>query len=513
MKKTSSLLLALILSCGSTLAQKKEKGRPAADAAPAPVAGAPVASARNTSLVKVNVTSQPWNFRVPWQKIQPGARRGLGVLLEKNEILVTAQLIADATYIELEQADSGRRLPAKVKAVDYDANLALLEPTIAPGDFFKSLKPMTVETNARIGDQLTAWQLDRVGELIVTPVVINKIQTTRYFLDTSLFLAYEVNGLIRSEANSFTLPVIKGGKLAGMLLSYDSKNQSATVLPGPIIAHFLKDMADGNYQGFPSLGNETQQTLDEQFREYIGLKEDQQGVYVSAVSKGGSAESIGIKVGDIVLEVNGLPVDSRGDYQDPQFGRLSMSHLVRGQAFVGDEVKIKVLREGKTESLSGKLVRKRPKDFLVPPYLFDRGSNYLVMGGLIFQELSMSFLQSFGSDWENNAPLRLIFAAKHSEEYEKQGRRKLVILAGSLPTRSTQGYERIGGVIVTQVNGKPINDITDLDKAFKDPQDGLHKIELEDAPKVLYLDAITAESDNLRLLSGAYRIGSLKRIE
>ena len=161
----------------------------------------------------------------------------------------------------------------------------------------------------------------------------------------------------------------------------------------------------------------------------------------------------------------------------------------------------------------GLKVRKRPKDFLVPPYLFDRGSNYLVMGGLIFQELSMSFLQSFGSDWENNAPLRLIFAAKHSEEYEKQGRRKLVILAGSLPTRSTQGYERIGGVIVTQVNGKPINDITDLDKAFKDPQDGLHKIELEDAPKVLYLDAITAESDNLRLLSGAYRIGSLKRIE
>ncbi len=73
-------------------------------------------------------------------------------------------------------------------------------------------------------------------------------------MEGSLFLAYETIGIIRSEANSFTLPVVKDGKLAGLLLRYDSKNQTATILPGPIIAHFLKDNADGEYQGFPSLG-------------------------------------------------------------------------------------------------------------------------------------------------------------------------------------------------------------------------------------------------------------------
>src|SRR5438874_1440318 len=126
MKTVVLILTALALDCGSSFAQKKAAApKPALpDPATVPVLSAPVLTAKNTSLVKVNVTSQPWNFRVPWQKVSPGARRGLGVLLEKHEILVTAQLIADATYIELEQADSGRKLPAKVKAVDYDANLA-----------------------------------------------------------------------------------------------------------------------------------------------------------------------------------------------------------------------------------------------------------------------------------------------------------------------------------------------------------------------------------------------------
>jgi len=298
-----------------------------------------------------------------------------------------------------------------------------------------------------------------------------------------------------------------------MLLRYDSKNQVASVLPAPIIDHFLKDIADGNYQGFASLGVEFHQTLDDQFREYLGLKEGQQGVYVGTVTKGGSAESIGIKEGDIVLEMNGFKIDTRGNYKDPQFDTLSMSHIVRGKSFIGDELKVKVLREGKELTLTGKLTRKNPKDYLVWPYLFDRGSNYLVQGGLIFQELSQPYLQSFGEDWEGSAPLRLVHVAKHADEYQKQGKRKIVFLSATLPTRTTQGYERLGGLIVTKVNDREINDLADLDASFKESKDGVHKIEFEDFPRVIFIDSITCESDNLQLLKGAYRINSLKRIE
>lgn len=514
MKKFSVSFCVLALLSGVAFGQQSKKAAAAASDDKA-IEPAPIISAagKNTSLIKVNVTSQPWNHRIPWQKTPPGGRRGLGVLLGKDQILVTGQIVADATYIELEQADSGRKLPARVKAVDYEANLALLEPAVAAKDFFKGLKPMVLETDARIGDKLEVWQLGRVGDLISTPLEINKVLTTRYFLETSLFLVYETIGIIRTEANSFTLPVVKDGKLAGLLLRYNSKDQTATVLPGPIIQHFLKDIADGDYQGFPSLGVEFQQTLDEQFREFLGMTQEQQGIYVGMVAKGGSADSIGLKEGDIIMEMNGYKVDARGDYKDEQFGTLSMSHIVRGSSYVGDELKVKVLRDRKEITLTGKLTRKNPKDFVVWPYLFDRGVNYLVHGGLVFEELSIPWLQTFGEDWESSGPLRLVHVAKHTDEYEKAGKRKIVFLAATLPTRTTQGYERLGGIIVTKINGKDVNDLADLDKAFKEPVDGLHKIEFEDFPKVVYIDALTAESDNLKLLNGQYRITSLKRIE
>lgn len=470
---------------------------------------------RTNSLVKVNATSQGYSPHIPWQKETPGAKRGLGVVLAGNRILVTGQMVANATYIELELPESGQKLPAKVVAVDYEANVALLASASATKekDFFATLKPMSLDTSARIGDSLAIWQIGRVGDLIATPMSLSKVMTQTYVVESASFLVYEAQGIIRSEGNSFTLPIVKGGKLAALLLRYDSKNQVATLLPAPIIEHFLKDTADGQYDGFPSLGVEMQQTLDEQFREYLGMKQGQKGAFISGVAKGATADKIGVKEGDIILAVNGHAVDSRGDYQDPQFGALSISHIVRGRAFVGDKIEMKVLREGKEVTLVGELARKRSKDYLVTPYIFDRGPNYIMMGGLLFQELSKPYLQAFGGDQQSGAILRLSRIADHPDDYEKEGRKKLIFLSAVLPTPSVQGYERLGGQVVNQVNGKKINDLRDLDEAFKQPKDGIHVIELADFPKVLYLDAISAERDNLKLVGGAYRIGSLKRIE
>ena len=470
---------------------------------------------QNSSLVKVNATSQPYNLHLPWQKESPSGRRGLGVVLAGNRVLVTGQMAADATYIELELPESGQKIPAKVVAVDYEANLALLEspPSDKQKAFFAGLKPMAVDASGRIGDAVSILQTGRVGELIESPLRIGKVLTRRYNVEGSGFLVYEANGIIRSEANSFTLPVVKGSKLAGLLLSYDSKNQVTTILPAPIIEHFLKDVADGKYEGFPGLGMELQSTQDEQFRDYLGLKPNAPGVLITTVMKGGSAEKAGMKKGDILIAINGFTIDSRGDYKDPQFGPLSSSHLVRGRAYVGDKVEIKVVREGKEVTLNGQLARRSPADYLVLPYQFDKGPRYVLMGGLLFQELSRPYLDAFGEEQRSGAILRLTRIATHPDKYEEEGRKKLVFLSMVLPTPSAQGYDKLGGQVVNKVNGKAINDLNDLAEAFKSAKDTWHVIELDDFPHVLYLDTFNAERDNLRLLDGAYRIGSLKRLE
>ncbi len=470
---------------------------------------------QTSSLLKVNVTYQSYNLRIPWQKESAGGRRGLGVVLEGNRILVTGQMVSDATYIELELPESGQKIPARVIAVDYEANLALLAPNSPAREeaFFAGLSPMEVDTTARIGDTLVVWQTGRVGELIVTPMRISKVMNQGYVVENASFIVYEAQGIIRSEANSFTLPVAKGRKLAALLLRYDSKNQLATLLPAPIIEHFLKDVADGKYDGFPSLGIEFQITLDEQFRDYLGMKADQPGVYISSVTKGASADKAGVKKGDIMLSINGFTIDSRGDYQDPLFGPLSVSHIVRGKAFVGDEVEMKVLRDGKEVTLTGKLARKQPTDYLVLPYQFDQGPKYLINGGMLFQELTRPYLNSFGTEQQGGPILRLARIASNPEEYEKKGRKRVVFLSAVLPTTSTQGYERLSGQVVDEINGVKISQIEDVAEAFKKPKDGLHVVKLDQFPFILYLDATKVEKDNLQLMNGMFRIGSLSRLE
>ena len=425
--KLSQILLFLALGAATLPAQTPETEAPKKKRAAAPAEGgtAPLQVVQSNSLVRVNATSQPYSLHLPWQKESPSGRRGLGVVLAGNRVLVTGQMVADATYIELELPEKGQKIPAKVVAVDYEANLALLES--APSDkqkaFFAGLKPMAVDTSTRIEDKVDILQTGRVGELIKSELRIGKVMTRRYNVEGSGFLVYEANNIVRSEANSFTLPVVKGGKLVGLLLSYDSKNQVTTILPAPIIEHFLKDVADGSYEGFPSLGMEMQTTLDEQFREFLGLKPDAPGVLISMVMKGGSAEKSGMKKGDILVAINGFAIDSRGDYKDPQFGALSSSHLVRGRAYVGDKVEIKVIREGKEVVLTGELTRRKPDDSLVLPYLFDKGPRYVVMGGLLFQELSHPYLDAFGEEQRGGAILRLSRIANHPDKYEEEGRK------------------------------------------------------------------------------------------
>lgn len=477
------------------------------------LAGRAVAQSPETSMLRVNITSQPYNFALPWQKQNPGTRRGLGALLAGNRVLVTAEMAQDATYLELEQAASGRRITARVEAIDYELNLATIVPADDPGDFFAGMQPLEPDTGLKPKAALEVWQFEQNGTPVTSTIEFNRVDLGSYFLEDQYFLIFQAGGAVQYRSGTFTLPVVHNGRLAGMLVRYNSRDQVADILPAVMIDQFLKDVADPPYEGRPNFGIRVSPTLDPQLRSWLKLRDDQGGVLITAVTPGFSAAESGVREGDVILSINGIPLDSRGYYQDPDYGLLSSGHLVRGRTNVGDVLRLRIWRDGAEIELDCRMTRKAPEEYLVPPYLFDRGPRFLLLGGLLFQELTVPYLKLAGNEWRERAPFRLLYAHANPEEAMKQGRRKLVFLSGVLPSPSTIGYEQLSGLPVSRVNGHVINDIRDLDAALKAPVDGIHRIEFEDAPRVIHVDAEQAQQDNEEFLPRRYRIGTLKRLE
>ena len=451
-------------------------------------------------VVRVNSTLQKWSASQPWDKSAPAKRRALGALLKDNHVLTLAEMAADATYIEMENADGTRTLPAKVIAIDYEANLALLAPNNGDEEsFFKELKPLALGAPASIGDKAQVWQLEDNGVPLVTEVTIQGADIVSSFAQGHYFLTYEAKGSMQSASSSYSVPVVKDGKLLGLLTSYNSKDQITDVLAPEIISAFLKDVKDGEYQGFPSLGVGISNTVDPSFRAWLKLPDEVGGLYITRIRKESAAEKAGLEKGDVIIKIGDKDIGRRGYYTDTHYGKLFWSHLVRGSHKVGDKIKLTVLRKGKQKVMTATLERACKR--LVPAYTYDTAPKYLVKGGFIFQELTATYLKAFGKDWQSKAPLDLLDVLTSPEDYEK-GRNRLVFLSAVVPTPATTGYERMRNLIVSKINGKDIADIPSLAKAFQTPgKDGLHTIEFADGtPKTIYLDAATSDLVDAELL-------------
>jgi len=464
------------------------------------------------SVVRINSTQQDWNQWQPWEKEPPRQKRALAAIIAPARVITTAEIAANATYLEFESADGTRFIPARVIARDDEVNLALLGPAddAKGAAFFKDTTPFQLAEPSKQGDTLDILQVEANGTALLTPGSLQSVELTSSFLPNHHFLTYLVKASMQSAASSYTLPVTKGSQLAGVLLSYNSKDQICDVASTDIIRRFLDAAGSGNYEGFPSLGVQVAGTEDNSFRQWLNLNDDQGGLYIHGVQEDSAAKEAGIKKGDVLLEADGHSIDRRGYYKDANYGNVSWIHLVRGTKSVGDKLKLKLLREGKEIEVTATLKRKLPEDKLVPDYLFDQQPSYLVKGGLIFQQLTREILLRYGKDWTSRAPLNLLDAYDNPHRYEEQ-MRQVVFLSSVIPTPATVGYERLRNMVVSKVNGKEIKDMQDLADAFAGKTEGLHSIEFVDEHIVVYLDdRITSAVDAQLLQRGLSKLAHIE---
>lgn len=463
--------------------------------------------AANQSILRVNSTNQAYDFFRPWTKKAPFARRGLGTLIDGGRILVTAELVANNTFIELEKAATAEKSSATVERVDYECNLAILRPTDPA--FIAEMKPMALDRAVHVGDRATVLQLEANGEIAQTLGTVTSISVGGYPLDNMGLLLFRLSAPMQQRDGSFTLPAVRDGKLIGLLMRYDSRSQTADLISSPVIEHFLAEAGKETYGGFARAGIAFSSTRDPQLRRYIGLNEPG-GVYITDVIKGGPADKAGLKTGDVVLAANDKPLDQDGNYDDPEFGRIAFSHITNTIAHPGDTVDFRIFREGKILNVPVKMEARDRSKILSESYVVDRAPRYVILGGMVFMELSRPYLQEWGGDWPKEAPQRLVYYDAFQNELPSD-RDKIVFISQILPSPDTIGYEGLDNLVVSKVNGREIRNLNDLAEAAGHPVDGFQKIELEEDPGVLFLDAASIEANRDQLIR-KYALPALQRL-
>ena len=499
-----SLIVSLsLISIVATAALAKKE-------APSPAPANKDVKQKLLSLVRVNVTGQPYDYFRPWQKKPPVSKRALGAVLSKGRVLVTADLVANQNYVELERAESGERTAANVDVIDYEANLALLEPT--DKNFLAGISPLEVAGDTVVGDRIAAWQLEPTGALVATEGLVTTIQMTKYPAEVGQFLTYRISLPMQYRENSYTIPLVKNNKLAGLLLRYDPRSQLIDAIPAPIINHFLKE-AEGEYRGFPSVGFSFFPTRDPQLRKYAGDADKTGGVYVTNVEPNTPAMKAGMQVGDTITAIGNHEIDQNGNYVDPLYGKIEFTNLISAHSYSGDVLPFQIQRAGKPMELKITLEHRDAKDYVCPPYSLDDAPNYIVLGGLIFQELSRQYLKEWGPNWQREAPARFVYFDRFQSELFPGEHRRIVILSQVLPANNTIGYDDVSYLTVTKVNGHEIKSLNDLAAAIKKPIDGgFIKIETEEDPKQIALDVkdVAAEAPDLQ---ESYGIPSLQHLD
>ena len=436
------------------------------------------------SVLKVFVTSNSIDAYRPWQSLGSTSMTGSACILPGNKILTNAHVVSDSTFIQVRKVSDPQKYTALVIAIGYDCDLALL--TVDDPEFFKGVTPMELGDLPKIQDNVTVIGYPEGGDkLSVTEGVVSRIEIIPYVQSNRQLLAVQIDAAI-NPGNSGG-PVLQKGKLVGIAMQGMADSQNiGYMIPPPVIRHFFDDLEDGKYDGFPALGIEINNTENNTLREFYSISGQKGGVLISKVMPDSPADK-SLKEGDVILDLEGIPIGVDGTYQFREADRLALSHIINEKQ-MWQEVDISYVRDGKTNKITIPLGPFTP--LVLPPKFFAKPP-YYIYGGLVLTVVSLDLLKSWGPKWWEQAPLDVLYYLAGTGRLNDQNRKELVILTQVLPDNINVGYHNYQNEIISKVNGKEI-------KAFKDLVVILHK------QKEKYI--IIETENNLRIILNTQNI-------
>jgi S1-C subfamily serine protease len=448
------------------------------------------------SIIKIySVTSHPDYYR-PWQHVLK-RQTGSGCVIEGNQILTNAHVVANQTFIEVRKQGFPRRYKARVFMISHEADLALLK--VEDKTFFDGIEPLQFGGLPDIQQEVLVYGFPTGGDTIsITKGIISRIEHVRYSHSSLFFLAGQIDAAI-NPGNSGG-PVIADQKLVGIAMQgrRDAEN-IGYLIPVPVINHFLIDIKDGSYGGFPELGIITQEMENPDMKAKHRVPDSKTGVLITHIFHSSPAKGI-LKEGDIILSIDGHKVSDDGTVEFRKQQRTRMGHFIDMHQ-VEDKVNIEFLRGTLIEKTEITLTKIAEDILLVSPEQYDEEPEYFIYGGLVFSPLTKNLLAAWGNNWRSRAPLPLITQLLNRPT---ESRQQVVILLQVLAADINKGYHDISTWVVDNINGEKYKNFHDFVRLVQDNNDP-YQVFKDSNGFQLVIDQKKAEASHMEVLQ-RYRI-------
>lgn len=431
------------------------------------------ANAINKSIVKIYTVSKAPNYQEPWNSVVHRSS-GSGSIISGNRILTNAHVVANQTFLEVKKYGDTKRYQARVLQVSHDTDLALLE--VENKDFFKDTVPLTFGTLPNMQDKVTVYGYPMGGNTIsISTGIVSRIEHNRYAHSGQSFLSIQIDAAI-NPGNSGG-PTISDGKIVGVVMQQISRAQNiGYMVPIDVVQHFLKDVEDGTYDGFPKLGIYMEKIENPTQKEYYKLDEKSGGILVVNILYTSPFRDV-LKKDDIITAIDGHKIESDGTVSFRENQYTHFKYYIDLHQY-GEEVELDILREGKKISVKVKLTtEKNSERSSFADFEYDKMPTYFMLGGYVFTPLTQNLLNASN---QPNLPLRY-----GATKFPTQDNQEIIILLKVLASKISRGDYGVSFWKIDKVNGKKFKDFKEFYKLVTTSKDKYIILEDNDGSKII----------------------------
>lgn len=451
---------SLLLGTSAALAQTATKSKNAA--------------LLESAVVRIFSTSRaPDPFR-PWQKSSPSDSTGSGVIIEGNRILTNAHVVNYASKVEVRAKEGGDKLPARVVAIARGIDLAVLE--LEDNAFFANRSaPVRASLLPEVKDEVLAYGYPVGGNsLSITKGIVSRIEFVSYSFPTA-GLRIQIDAAI-NPGNSGG-PVFAGDQMIGLAFAGVTSAQNiGYIIPNEEVEIFLKDIADGKYDGKPALFDEFQTLENPSLRSFLKVDSKVRGMVVQRPSL--ATPDYPLKEWDIVTHIGGEAIDNQGMVRITPDLNVRFQYMVQ-RSVQGGKVPLTVLRAGQQLEMTVPVTTSRPR--LIAGLQGDYPS-YFIYGPIVFSRATLEFRSFFNS----NAGALNSFAfnaqpllTRVADEPDAKREDLVVVSSPFFPHRLVSGYDSRFGSVVHSVNNIPVRSLKHFVEIIRDMKEELVVIKFD----------------------------------